>query len=981
MTAVPNNNKKRRRGLFITISILLTLVTATLSLLPLGIEYALGEAIRQHGGEQVSVGNIDFNPFTATLRVDDLKVTNQGENQLALPRLDLQLAWRPLFSRQLVITGMDLSGVALKLIQDGTQSQLQVGGMQFPTSTEQTAAETAPWAIHLNQIDLSDTLIDYQDPKLETRVQVAHLVLTGIASDNKTAAAQVELQGSIDQSPVRLNGRFTPFADTPSFDGVIQIQSLTLNSYSRLVAPQLTQLKGKLSMDGAIALSTSQSGSARIALDGTISLADYRVGDQARDIAGSRLSWQGRLNRDADTVSLNGDLTSTDIRFDAEDGDTSYSHQNLQWQGTLTFSSSASTQNILSSSQLNIQAPGVRQGENHWAAQQLDLSLEKGTLSLTGEGLAAHLPGSLKLAGAEMTTAKQTLVNESLNWEGTAQFNRHENLTTMALNGSLSDGPALLTLLEEQATLGLQNLAWQGEVELLQDEHGNRIKPAGDLTANGLEAIDKRANLQLLALDSIDINHLTGDSESGLTASLIDARSISTGTGLPKDAKNNAAMLALDSLQISQSEYSKSNGLRIDRVETSGLRQAVVRQPDNSLNLQQLADAFRRLAGGLGTQAETAPEKPMPIAIQQLTLAGDSQIGFEDRTTDPVYHLKLKPEQFSMRDITNSPADKPARLLLKGVLDKSSLLELNGDLALFATQPTFSLKGRIEGLELPPLSAYTIPLLGYRLQSGKANSDIQFTAKGGQVEGSSDLTLNQLEVEPLDSEKMAAMQQQLSIPLETALGMLKDKNNQIKLTLPISGAVDNIQVDPSDAINQAIGRAMKKGAKTYLATALFPFGTLLTLVELAGDAAAKIQLDPIPFTPGSSQLNPDQHAYLDKIAELLNDRPEVYIRLCGVSAAADMEALQQVERQRREAAATKGKKQADGDEETPDSSVPPPVEISEQRLQQLATDRTTSIERYLSTAHKVKTERLISCQPRVEKAEEKKAAARVDLLI
>ncbi len=981
MTEVPDNKNKTRHRLTLTLAILLILVTATLSLLPLGINYALQEWIKQHGGEQVSVANVDFNPFTATLRLDDLQVANQNEEQLALPRLDLQLAWGPLFRKQVVITGMNLSGVALKLTQTGNQNQLQIGGMQFPASTEKPPTEAAPWAVHLDRLGLHDSVIHYQSAQLTTRVAVSELLLTGIATDSPTGIAQIALQGSIDQAPIQLKGQLTPFADKPGFEGNLQMQSLALAPYASLAASQLSQLQGNLSVAGAITLSMAQSGNPEITHDGSINLTDYQIGDKEHELAGSRLAWQGRVKQEAEELSVDGSLTSADIRFNMMDGNTGYHHQSLEWQGSLNLTSDDVARKLISSSRLQIQTPDIQLADSRVTLAQVELSLEKATLALSGESLAAQLPGSLKLTGAKLTTPEQELANESFSWEGQAALNRAETLTTITLDGALVDSQARLKLLEQQATIGVGDVNWQGRLELTQDGQGNRFKPSGNLSMTGVEAIDQQAGLLLLGVDSLTINDLAGDSENNLTAAGIDARLITMGRTLTGDKDAAPAMLGLNELKIQRSNYSSSAGLQIDRINASGLNQTVIRQPDKQLNLQQLANAAQRLSGGQTGQSQPSESQPTPITIAQLTLDGENRISFEDRTTTPVYRLLIKPEQFRMQGITNTPADKPANLVLKGILDKNTILNLDGDVALFASDPTFAIKGRIEGLELPPLSAYTIPLLGYRLQSGKANSDIQLSAKAGQVDGNSDLTLNQLEVEPLDADKMAAMQQQLSIPLETALGMLKDKNNRIQLSLPISGPMDNIQVDPSDAINQAIGRAMKKGAKTYLATALFPFGTLLTLVEIAGDAAAKIQLDPIPFTPGSSQLNPDQHAYLDKIAELLNERPEVYIRLCGVTTASDIGALQEMERKRLLAAAKSEQKTADETAETPEPIEPAPVVISEQQLNQLANARTGSIEHYLSAARQVKAERLISCQPRVEKEEEKQAAPRVDLLI
>ncbi|WP_428634993.1 AsmA family protein, partial [Sedimenticola sp.] len=218
-TAVPH---KRRRRLLITFTTLLILLVATLALLPAGISYGLKQWLQEHGGEQVSVGNIDFNPFTATFRLDNLDIVNKGVNTLTLPRLDLQLAWRPLWNKRLVVTGLDLSGVRLKLVQTDKNSTLKIGGLLFSTPTDKEPA-TTDWAIRLDHIGLRDSELDYQGPKFSSRIKVDMLDLDGIASDKKSHISALDLQAHIDQTPVKLHGEVMPFADTPSFDGDIQI--------------------------------------------------------------------------------------------------------------------------------------------------------------------------------------------------------------------------------------------------------------------------------------------------------------------------------------------------------------------------------------------------------------------------------------------------------------------------------------------------------------------------------------------------------------------------------------------------------------------------------------------------------------------------------------------------------------------------------------------------------------------------------------
>ncbi|WP_428635241.1 DUF748 domain-containing protein, partial [Sedimenticola sp.] len=794
-----------------------------------------------------------------------------------------------------------------------------------------------------------------------------------IASDKKSHISALDLQAHIDQTPVKLHGEVMPFADTPSFDGDIQIDDLALDRYAKLAEPTLKQLQGKLSMSGKLSLTLLPPGPPRISHRGTLNLTDYRIAYQEQTVAGNKLSWKGTASSDKSKHAVKGELVTTAFQFDHADAESRYRHDGLTWQGDLKLQSTKEADGLTSSGKLEILGLDMQAAENHFVAERVGLDVENGTASLNRERQTAQLPVKLKLVGSQLSTAQQALTSNMSNWEGSIQLDKQTDSLGFSAEGDLAQGAATLQLLNKDATIRIDNLTWQGALALTQTAGSSRFQPTGNLDISGFSAIDNGAGLTLLSLDSLSTRDVSGDSESSLTATQIDARLLRAGQTPANPTQEKQAMLTLADLKISQPQYSETRGLDIDRIEASGWQQRLIRNPDKSLNLGQLITAIRRLT--TDDQATATPDKPLPIQIGRIMLSGDSQIQFEDQTTEPVYHLRLKPKQASLANITNTPKNRAGPFQLNGIVDESSVLDLKGKVALFAVEPTFELTGRIEGLELPPLSAYTLPLMGYRLQSGKANSDLHFSAKSGQIEGSSDLTLNQLEVAPVDQKKMEAMQKQLSIPLETALGMLKDKNSQIKLNLPISGAIDNIQVDPSDAINQAIGRAMKKGAKTYLATALFPFGTLLTLVELAGDAAAKIQLDPIPFAPGSSNLTANQHEYLGKIAKLLTDRPEVHIRLCGVAVASDIPVLQEAERQRLEAAAKKQEKAAK-------SEKTPAPDISDQQLAQLASERTKSIERYLSSQHQIKADRLITCEPRLEKTVKKdQPAPRVDLLI
>jgi hypothetical protein len=281
-----------------------------------------------------------------------------------------------------------------------------------------------------------------------------------------------------------------------------------------------------------------------------------------------------------------------------------------------------------------------------------------------------------------------------------------------------------------------------------------------------------------------------------------------------------------------------------------------------------------------------------------------------------------------------------------------------------------NLQGRFEGLDLPPFSPYIIAALGQELHSGALDADSSLRIRSGRMEGDNSLIIRGLEVTPVKGEQLEKMEQQLSVPLDTALDMLRDDDNTIRLELPIKGDLDNPDFDISDAINQAVARATKEAAKSFLIFALQPYGTLITVAELAGDAASRVRLDPVAFEPASGVLGEDRFDYLDKVAAIMKDRPNINIKLCGHAVEADRTALLEAAAAASETAGKGGKKS---------EAVPESPMIDDEQLLELAQQRRIAVKDYLVDKHSISASRLVGCKSGIDG--DSAANPRVDLLI
>jgi hypothetical protein len=211
------------------------------------------------------------------------------------------------------------------------------------------------------------------------------------------------------------------------------------------------------------------------------------------------------------------------------------------------------------------------------------------------------------------------------------------------------------------------------------------------------------------------------------------------------------------------------------------------------------------------------------------------------------------------------------------------------------------------------------------------------------------------------------------MPLDSALSLLRDKNNDIELNIPVKGDINKPDFDISGVINKAIGSAMKSASMTYLTHALQPYGSLITLAKLAKAAADHVSLNPITFAPASSQMDDTALAYSEKIAGLMKERPKLRIKLCGKATPADS---QQLVQQQMDAWKSKQKQTAT---ETSNKASPPVFTIADEQLLELAATRADTIKNMLVNDHQIDAARLFLCKPAID--QDKDGKPRVDMTI
>lgn len=127
------------------------------------------------------------------------------------------------------------------------------------------------------------------------------------------------------------------------------------------------------------------------------------------------------------------------------------------------------------------------------------------------------------------------------------------------------------------------------------------------------------------------------------------------------------------------------------------------------------------------------------------------------------------------------------------------------------------------------------------------------------------------------------------------------------------------------------------------------------------------------FKPGSSHLQADMQAYLQKIHKMTAERSGIQIKLCGGVSEADRFALkQQAIKQAIEKQAANNKAISSENKTTVTNNqiMVPDINISNEQLMQFAKQRQNAIKRYLIKRGSA-SKQLILCKPRISKDTQK----------
>jgi hypothetical protein len=268
------------------------------------------------------------------------------------------------------------------------------------------------------------------------------------------------------------------------------------------------------------------------------------------------------------------------------------------------------------------------------------------------------------------------------------------------------------------------------------------------------------------------------------------------------------------------------------------------------------------------------PASPLPpITIGSIVIS-NAAASFTDRSITPNVHVAI--QQFS-GEIAGISSTEPRQVdvNLHAAVDGIGPIDIAGHINPFNQTATNDLKITFKNVDLTPTSPYSGKFAGYRIAEGKLNLDLAYNLAGRKLESKNVITLDRFTFgEKVNSPDAT------HLPVRLAIAILKDRNGQILLDVPVEGSLDDPQFRVRKVIIHTLMNILEKAATS-------PFSLLGALVGGGGE-----ELSYQDFAPGSAVLSPADEQKLDTLAKGLYERPGLQLEIAGsIAPDADRDAL------------------------------------------------------------------------------------------
>ncbi len=764
---------------------------------------------------------------------------------------------------------------------------------------------------------------------------------------------------------------------------------------------------GQLNWKGKVHYSALSGAPMVVETDGVLSAEKYTLQLPEQDflLDESGITFDGQTTVEiADTISVVSDslldITGTALALP----DMKFTEERLVWKGKVQYSSGDEDTGLFVDSTGSLElgsylfdsravaAPLISRGQNlNWQGR-LAYGWEKGAsetaVVLDGTLLGSELQTILEQQGLQVEEGKFELITKSrIGLAAEPEFSGESSFSLAMFHLFDAKAEASLLTLDSFAINGLQ--APGGKkimIEGLQAD-GLAASVVGDLplrvtvpqielknivtddlasfTAGGLFVKNPlvtavKNNAEVASLKSLNVEDISLNSSYAVGAQQIQLESLRF---LKADnGSDGKAVCTLGNATLLDLSWSKEGGLQGDTLDLNDVVFSIIRDKNGEINISKQLQAMQLQSAQIEplpqpVVTEKEQSEKSPFKINAIKMTGESGLFFKDYTLAVPFITDLSISKLEVGVIDSSKPDLKTTLLLVGDFEKRAPLEVSGDVSPFLEKPALKMKIKLKNYPLSKLSAYTVQSVGVALAQGQLKFKSTFTLEGDVLDMKNTIVLKKLKTETISKELAEELNNQLPIPLDTALSMLRDNKGNIELDIPLSGPVSDLDVGISDILITALGKAIIPAASSYLVYTLGPYGALAYVGMKVGEKMLQVTLPPVVFVSQESSLSDEHKKYLERVGKILQDRPETDMQICPFVTSWEFWPQDKVEKVKADTIEVDEKERA--------------------QLVQLGQDRATVVKTHLVDDYSIDASRLLICNTVIET--DKKAVSEVKL--
>ncbi|WP_299082066.1 DUF748 domain-containing protein [uncultured Paraglaciecola sp.] len=350
-------------------------------------------------------------------------------------------------------------------------------------------------------------------------------------------------------------------------------------------------------------------------------------------------------------------------------------------------------------------------------------------------------------------------------------------------------------------------------------------------------------------------------------------------------------MLSVGQLAVSDVQFS-DNHLKIDTISMAGLKTDIRVNPDKSIHGLVDTTALTSVPQDEATAPEDVAEPEqtpgLTLELGKFLLADAAFVHINDQSVSPAYEHKITIEKLQAGpfDSTNSELESPFELL---ATDEGYLkIDAKGHVMLFADKLNALVNANVSELNLPAVSPYVKDGLGFEMKSGQLDVDIEVVVKDDAIDGKTKLFMRGIDMSSADEVEQGTIKEGKAMPLNVALGMLKDDQGNIDLGVPLRGNVS----EPSFGVESFLGLVLKKAAmsqaKSYLMNTFVPYASVVSVAITGAEYLLKVRFEPLIFQTGEVGLTEENQQYLSELVLFMNDKPKLQLKTCAIGTYADL---------------------------------------------------------------------------------------------